>query len=93
MCLAIPGRLLSCEGSDPLLRSGRVSFGGVVKSVQLAYVPDARVGDYLIVHVGFAISILDQLQAQRVLRDLADAGVLTADLNPNLDLDRGSAER
>jgi hydrogenase expression/formation protein HypC len=61
--------------------------------VQLAYVPDARVGDYLIVHVGFAISILDQLQAQRVLRDLADAGVLTADLNPNLDLDRGSAER
>ena len=77
MCLAIPGVLLSIAGSDPLLRSGRVSFGGVVRSVQLAYVPEAQVGDYLVVHVGFAISVLDQAAAQRLLSDLITAGVLS----------------
>jgi hydrogenase expression/formation protein HypC len=76
MCLAVPGLLLSIDGDDPLLRSGRVSFGGVVRPVQLAYVPEARVGDYLVVHVGFAISVLDQLQARRVLDELTAAGVL-----------------
>lgn len=77
MCLAIPGLLLSIAGSDPLLRSGRISFGGVVRSVQLAYVPEAQVGDYLLVHVGFAISVLDQAAAQRLLSDLIAAGVLS----------------
>ena len=76
MCLAVPGRLLSIEGSDPLLRSGRVSFGGVVRSVQLAYVPEAEVGDYLVVHVGFALSVLDEAAAQRLLNDLLAAGAL-----------------
>lgn len=76
MCLAIPGQLLSIEGEDSLTRRGRVSFGGVIKFVQLAYVPDARVGDYLIVHVGFAISVLDQVQARLLLQDLVEAGVL-----------------
>ena len=76
MCLAVPGCLLSIEGSDPLLRSGRVSFGGVVRSVQLAYVPEAEVGDYLVVHVGFALSVLDEAAAQRLLNDLREAGAL-----------------
>ena len=76
MCLAVPGRLLSIEGSDPLLRSGRVSFGGAVRSVQLAYVPEAEVGDYLVVHVGFALSVLDEAAAQRLLNDLLAAGAL-----------------
>ena len=76
MCLAVPGRLLSIDGSDPLLRSGRVSFGGVVRSVQLAYVPEAEVGDYLIVHVGFALSVLDEAAAQRLINELLEAGVL-----------------
>lgn len=57
-------------GEDPLTRSGRVSFGGVVKEVNLACVPEAAVGDYVIVHVGFAISKLDEAEAQQVFQYL-----------------------
>lgn len=64
MCLAIPGKILSIEGAD-LARNARVSFGGIVKEVGLAYVPEARVGDYVIVHVGLAISLLDEEEALR----------------------------
>ena len=72
MCLAIPGQILSIEQvDDPLLRSGRVDFGGVIKVVNLAYVPEAVVGDYAIVHAGFAISRLDEAEAQAVLREIA----------------------
>jgi hydrogenase expression/formation protein HypC len=66
MCLAIPGQILSIAGDDPLLRTGRVSFGGIVKEVNLAYVPEATVGDYVVVHVGFAISKLEAQEAERV---------------------------
>jgi hydrogenase expression/formation protein HypC len=66
MCLAIPGKILSIAGDDPLLRTGRVSFGGIVKEVNLAYTPEAGVGDYVIVHVGFAISTVDEAEAHRV---------------------------
>ena len=76
MCLAVPGRLLSIEGSDPMLRSGSVSFGGIVRKVNLAYVPEAKVGDYVIVHVGFAISTVDQAEAQRVFEYLREMGEL-----------------
>lgn len=64
MCLAIPGKILSIEGAD-LARNARVSFGGIVKEVGLAYVPEAQVGDYVIVHVGMAISLLDEEEALR----------------------------
>jgi hydrogenase expression/formation protein HypC len=66
MCLAVPGKILSVAGADLLLRTGRVSFGGVVKEVNLGYTPEAGVGDYVIVHVGFAISTLDEAEAHRV---------------------------
>lgn len=68
MCLAVPGQIISInENDEPLLRSGRVSFGGVVKTVNLAYVPEAQVGDYAIVHVGFALSIIDEDEAEETL--------------------------
>jgi hydrogenase expression/formation protein HypC len=67
MCLAVPGKILSITGEDPLLRVGKVSFAGVVKEVSLAYVPEAEVGQYAIVHVGFAISIVDESEAQKTL--------------------------
>lgn len=67
MCLAVPGRLLSCEGEDALTRQGRVSFAGVVRVACLAYVPEARVGDYVLVHAGFAITVLDEAEARRTL--------------------------
>jgi len=66
MCLAIPGKILCLTNEDPLSRTGKVSFGGIVKEVNLAYVPEAAVGDYVIVHVGFAISKVDEWEAQQV---------------------------
>jgi hydrogenase expression/formation protein HypC len=69
MCLAVPGQILSTQGQD-LDRMGRVSFGGVVKEVSLAYVPEANVGDYVVVHVGFAISQLDIQEAEQTLHYL-----------------------
>lgn len=76
MCLAVPGKLLSVEGDDPLLRTGKVDFGGVVKAVSLAYVPEAEVGDYVVVHVGFAISRLDEAEAQEVFEYLREIAAL-----------------
>ncbi|CUS35154.1 HypC/HybG/HupF family hydrogenase formation chaperone [Candidatus Nitrospira nitrificans] len=70
MCLAVPGQVLSVE--DDALRTATVSFGGVTKSVSLALVPEAGVGDYVIVHVGFAISRLDEEAARRTLEIYAD---------------------
>ena len=71
MCLAVPGRILSVSGDeDPLMRMAKVSFGGVVKDVSLAYVPEATVGQYVIVHVGFALNVLDEDEALRVLEDI-----------------------
>ncbi|WP_159785702.1 HypC/HybG/HupF family hydrogenase formation chaperone [Sodalinema gerasimenkoae] len=70
MCLAVPGRVLEIEGTDPLNKSGKVSFGGVVKTVSLAYVPDVAVGDYVVVHVGFALSKVDEAAAQQTFADL-----------------------
>lgn len=67
MCLAVPGKIISIQGED-LDRTGRVSFGGVVKEVSLAYVPEAQISDYVIVHVGFAISKLDIQEAQKTLQ-------------------------
>ena len=67
MCLAVPVRLLSITGDDPLMRTGKVSFGGILKEVNLACVPEAKIGDYVIVHAGLAISILDEEEAARTL--------------------------
>jgi hydrogenase expression/formation protein HypC len=66
MCLAIPGKIICLTNEDPLSRTGKVSFGGIVKEVNLAYVPEAAVGDYVVVHVGFAISKVDEQEAQQV---------------------------
>jgi hydrogenase expression/formation protein HypC len=70
MCLAIPGRIVSIAGDDPLARAARVDFGGAVKEINLAFVPEARVGDYILVHVGFALTVLDAAAAERVLAEL-----------------------
>ena len=81
MCLAVPGKILSIEGDDPLLRAGKVDFAGVVKRVNLAYVPEAAVGDYVLVHVGFAISTVDEAEAKQVfeyLRQMDDLAELDA---------------
>ncbi len=75
MCLAVPGKLLSITGSD-FARSGAVSFGGITKTVNLAYVPEARVGDYVLVHVGFALSVVDEAEARQTFEYLKQMGDL-----------------
>jgi len=75
MCLAVPGKILSITGADEL-RTGRVSFGGVVKEANLAYVPQAGIGDYVVVHVGFAISVMDEREAKQVFEYLKQIGEL-----------------
>ncbi|HYW78155.1 MAG TPA: HypC/HybG/HupF family hydrogenase formation chaperone [Thermoguttaceae bacterium] len=76
MCLAVPGRIVDIEEDDPLLRSGRVEFGGIVKTVHLACVPEAGVGDYVLVHVGMAISTIDAEEAGRIFDYLCELGDL-----------------
>ncbi len=72
MCLAIPGEILEILNDDPIIRSGKVSFGGIVKEVNLSLVPEAHVSDYVIVHAGFAISILDTEEAGKVFEYLSE---------------------
>jgi hydrogenase expression/formation protein HypC len=67
MCLAVPGQILTVTGDEPLTRIGRVSFAGVIKDVSLAYVPEAQVGDYVLVHVGVALQTLDAAEAEKTL--------------------------
>ncbi len=81
MCLAVPGKILSVGGDGPLERTGKVSFGGIIKEVNLSFVPEAGIGDYVVVHVGCAISRLDKEEAQRVfeyLREMNELGELEA---------------
>ena len=72
MCLAIPGKIASISCEDPLTRMGKIDFGGVIKEASLAYVPEANVGDYVIVHVGFAISRVDEEEANQVFEYLRE---------------------
>ncbi len=72
MCLAVPGLIKSITGDDPLLRRAIVDFSGIEKEISLAYVPEAKVGDYVVIHVGFAISILDEEEARRNLEYIAE---------------------
>ena len=76
MCLAIPGKIIETLESDGM-RVARVSFGGMVKQVCLEYTPEAVPGDYVLVHVGFALSRIDQEQAERTYKILEELGQLT----------------
>lgn len=83
MCLAVPGQILSIDGDDPILRTGRVDFGGVVKQINLAFAPDAAIGDYVLVHVGFAIAVIDEQEAGRVFEHLREIEELAEYPEPN----------
>lgn len=79
MCLAVPGRVERIRESDGV-RFGRVDFGGVVREVCLEFVPEARAGDWALVHVGFAIAMIDEEEARATRRALLEAGLLEAEL-------------
>ncbi len=73
MCLAVPGKILSIDDSNgELMKMGRVNFGGIIKEVNLAYTPDAKIGDYVIVHVGFALNTVDESEAMKVFEYLKE---------------------
>jgi hydrogenase expression/formation protein HypC len=76
MCLGVPGRIVSLEPNPLGMTMGRVSFGGITKEVCMAYVPDAAVGEYVVVHVGFAIAKIDEEQARQVFEYLREIGEL-----------------
>ena len=71
MCLAVPGKVIETAGDD-VLRMARVDFGGVIKDISLAYTPEARIGDHVLVHVGFAISVIDETEAARIFAALEE---------------------
>ena len=75
MCLAVPGKIVSVHEKDPLFRLGVVDFGGVTREVNLACVPEAEGGGYVIVHVGMALSVLDEetaLETRREMREIVE---------------------
>lgn len=79
MCLGIPGKILSIAEADALSRPAKVNFGGVTKEISLAFVPEAQCGDYVIVHAGFALSVLDEAEAMETLKYLQQMGELDGD--------------
>jgi len=81
MCLAIPGKIIELSEPTPLTQTGKVSFGGVIREINLSLVPEAEVGNYVIVHVGVALSVLDEAEAEKTLAYLREL----ADLNESLE--------
>lgn len=82
MCLAIPGKILETQ-EQGVARIARVQFGGIVRQVSLDFVPEAGVGDYVMVHVGFAISVVDRIEADRTYELLQEMGMLETELAPS----------
>ena len=81
MCLGIPGKIIEIDDT-PLMKMGKVDFGGVVREVCLGYVPEVGVGDYVIVHAGFAISELDEEEAHETIKLMQEVGILGDEATP-----------
>ena len=85
MCLAVPGKIIEIQtGENPLFKTGKVSFDGVFREVNLTAVPEANVGDYVLVHVGMALSVIDEEEAQETLNYLKEMDQLNAELDDEL---------
>jgi hydrogenase expression/formation protein HypC len=76
MCLAVPGKVLEIAGEDPAFRHGSVDFAGVRREVSLAFTPEVKPGDYVLVHAGFALTVLNAEEARLTLEDLRQLGEL-----------------
>jgi hydrogenase expression/formation protein HypC len=74
MCLAVPGKIFEINDSDELLRTAKVSFGGALKVINISFIPEAKVGDYVLAHVGFALNIIDEEEAQKTMDYLKQIG-------------------
>jgi len=80
MCLAVPGKIIAIAGDEPLSRTGQIDFSGIKKQVSLAYLPEAKLNDYVIVHAGFALSIIDEYEARESLNAFQDLEKFEANL-------------
>ena len=81
MCLAVPGKVVEImDTGDLAFRRAKVDFGGIKKEISLAYTPEAEIGKYVLVHVGFAISVIDEDEAQRVFEYLKQMGSIEEEL-------------
>jgi len=80
MCLGIPGKIVEIYEANGLMM-GRVDFGGVIKEACLAYVPEAQIGDYTVVHVGFALNLINEEEAQKTLELMSEIGILDDELS------------
>ena len=81
MCLAVPGKVVEImDAGDIAFRRAKVDFGGIKKEISLAYTPEAEIGKYVLVHVGFAISVIDEEEAQRVFDYLKQMGNIEEEL-------------
>jgi hydrogenase expression/formation protein HypC len=83
MCLAVPGKVVSIDDSNPELRMARVDFSGIMKEVSVQWLPEVKVGDYVLSHVGMALNILNQEEAMETLKLLREMGELDAE-NPEI---------
>ncbi len=85
MCLAVPGQIISIEGDDSMTRTARVSFSGVIKEISLAYVPEAKISDYVIVHVGFALNVINEDEARETLAYIHELDEIAEEEKINTD--------
>ena len=79
MCLAVPGKIISIDDSASLTRTGRIEFGGIVKEACLAFIPEAGIGDYVLVHAGIAISTIKEDEARRTFEYLDQINQINKD--------------
>ena len=91
MCLAIPGKLIEISQDAHGVRMGKANFGGIVKAVCLEYTPEVSVGDYVLVHVGFALSKVDEEEAARTYKALEELGQLGELDTPDVEEDEAGA--
>jgi hydrogenase expression/formation protein HypC len=85
MCLGVPGKIVETYQADGL-KMGKVDFGGVVRETCLEYVPQAKVGDYVVIHVGFAISLVSEVEAHATLETLREIMRLEEEFGPEPDM-------
>lgn len=81
MCLAVPGKIIEITESDPMMKTAKVSFGGIIKDINVSLVPDAKIGDYILAHVGYALSVIDEEEAKKTMEYLKEMD----DLENNAD--------
>ncbi|MEQ1829511.1 MAG: HypC/HybG/HupF family hydrogenase formation chaperone [Pirellula sp.] len=92
MCLGVPGRVIEWLDRDPLTGIANVDFGGVAKACHMACVPEAKIGEYVIVHAGVAISLVQESEANRIFEELQRLNLLDQDLDEPGQLDLGGTE-